>query len=130
MDANIVPRFILVLAFCAATTACHAGEFAMAGNGPHKSCGDFLATSTNVGVGKMGSLTANDGAAMVTENQTYLEWARGFVSAANFLTDLQPAKDDLGAGFDLWLRNWCGAHPTKQFYRAVSAYLKEEGTIK
>ncbi|MDO8359284.1 MAG: hypothetical protein Q7T08_04510 [Devosia sp.] len=91
------------------------------------SCGLFIAASEGIAIGRELHLTY-EGREFVDEMTRQLEWVAGFVSGANMENasiGANQARLD-GPTLDLWLRNYCKAHPTHTLSTAAMNLLVEQ----
>lgn len=125
---------IFVIVFAALTLAYSLGgpafaKYIIRGRGA-STCGAFIASSHGIPIGKGATLQwENHG--YTSENDLYIEWAYAYITAAILdkdMKDFNDIKDN--SSFDLWLRNWCSAHPTNYFIDAVTSFLINEGVLK
>ncbi|MGO9773645.1 MAG: hypothetical protein ACLPSW_29700 [Roseiarcus sp.] len=128
MSTNI-PRYSLafaVLASLSATSAAAATNMAVVGKGA-ESCGDFIAAAQGSLIGKEKTFIDRDGIEYPTKIDGFIEWGFGYITAALLQHDLMSIPNWSMNSFDLYLRNYCNAHPTKPFMHAVQHYLSESG---
>jgi hypothetical protein len=103
--------------------------YAIRGRGAN-TCGAFIASSDGVPIGKAAQLQWGT-REYTSENTLYIEWAYAYITAVILdkdIKNLDTIKDN--SSFDLWLRNWCSAHPTNYFIDAVTSFLINEGVLK
>ena len=118
-------RLFAIIAFVySLNNAASAGDV-IYGYGSH-TCGAFIGASAGFPVGKFSDFDRNNHH-YISDNILYLEWALAFITA---ISVTHPGiKDDVikdSNSLDLWLRNWCTAHPTDQFEFAVLKFLRNE----
>jgi hypothetical protein len=120
---------LLAAALFFAPFAAHAQEVEdviLFGIGINQACGDFIAASTPFAPGQFRVGQSQQGP-LYSGNKAFLEWASGFISAANTLHPTRQDRRLSAAGMDLWIRNFCSANPAEPFSNAVTAYLKSGG---
>jgi hypothetical protein len=87
------------------------------------SCASFLGEANKSQLGAIGMVVSPAGETYYSLHYAYVEWANGYLSGLIvkgerfFLSD--------AAGIDGWLRQWCAAHPTATFVRALNTYADE-----
>jgi hypothetical protein len=109
------------LAFAA--TAPAQTQIVITGIGSH-SCASFLNIVNGTQPALSSSLTYPNGQTWFDEHRLYGEWLLGFVSALNTASDDAHQINVDGPGIELWLRNWCQAHPADSVVWAASAFVK------
>lgn len=70
-----------------------------------------------------------DGNRYYSENAIYLEWVNGFISSVNIIHPDRQVRNDNYAT-ELWIRNWCNAHPTERFADAVTKFVHAHAITK
>jgi hypothetical protein len=92
-----------------------------------RSCGQFIAAVGQAPVGAVAMVEKRDGSKLYGELIRFREWMESFVSGYNAAYEAN-TDDQIRinlSSLDLWLRNWCNAHPTKSFAQAGQA-LRDE----
>lgn len=90
----------------------------VAGNGP-TSCGQVVATlEADSNLGQF-SQTKEYGKTYVTEKQALMQWVQGFISGVNFSRGPSKQIEQDYASIELWVRNYCTAHPTDKLVDAA-----------
>ena len=92
-------------------------------------CGAFISSSEGFPPGKLGYLKSHN-QEYFSDNRLYIEWAEGFITSILSRDGNSEAVIKDVSSFDLWLRNWCNAHPTNLFLDAVVAFVRNEGVLK
>jgi hypothetical protein len=120
-------RILLTLMMLCLVSQAQAGQAGVLILGAgQRSCGQFIAAVGQTPVGSVMMVEKRDGK-LYGELIRFHEWMEGFVSGHNAAyeanTDDQ-IRIDLSS-LDLWLRNWCNAHPTKTFAEAGQALRGE-----
>jgi hypothetical protein len=90
----------------------------------NNSCGDFVAAS---GSSTLGSCIRTRDAMMISENCHYMEFIKGYFSGlneANAAVDRSQVKTFSETAGELWLRNYCNAHPLEKFYFATQKFYR------
>src|SRR5262245_28850325 len=109
------------------TTVAHAGSADVTGWGiGGNSCGKFIASTGSLAPGKYRDFDSENDR-FVTENTQYQQWLMGFLTGFNAGISTEgkqqiSRKIDL-AGIDLWMRNWCNQHPTKNVFQGMNAFI-------
>jgi hypothetical protein len=121
-------RLFVLLAAMAWGAVAHAQEFKVMGMGT-RSCGRFIATVDKHPPGTFLSLKRADGE-LFSENTGYQQWLMGFVSGFNTARAGEELQQRITntldvAGIDLWMRNWCNKHPTKDVADGAIALIAE-----
>ncbi|MEI9404143.1 hypothetical protein [Mesorhizobium argentiipisi] len=91
-----------------------------------ESCGAYVAAYGNNHAGKAILRTA-DGRKFFDESANFMNWVLGYLSAVNMMR--APGKQSIqldNAAVDLWLRNWCNAHPTNSIFDGTLALVAEQ----
>ncbi|MDG4853828.1 hypothetical protein EOA75_01320 [Mesorhizobium sp. M1A.F.Ca.IN.022.07.1.1] len=91
-----------------------------------KTCGAFVAAEGDNHPGKA-ILRMADGRKFFDESANFMNWVLGYLSAVNMMR--APGKPSIeldNAAVDLWLRNWCDAHPTNSIFDGTLALVAEE----
>lgn len=121
MKAKIFPICLIVLSM---TNYTNAGvpekeydEIRMFGLGT-SSCGDYIAASQGSKIGSYAMLK-HDGQEFSQEKKSYLEWARGYLTAMNSEYVSMQIEIDTNA-LEVSINNYCNANPTSFFLNAVS----------
>jgi hypothetical protein len=125
---RVFVRFFVAIAFINSSYNPAAADFSNYGQGS-ATCGAFIAASQGFAPGKLGHLNSHN-QEYFTENLSYIQWALGFIAAIPYRDANTNSVIKDVSSFDLWLRNWCNAHPTDFFADAVVAFLRSEGVIK
>jgi hypothetical protein len=127
---GMMRHFGALLAICFGlllTGAAHASSVFGIGAG-NNSCGKYIAALGDAPPGKSREMNTARGV-YVSENERYLEWLAGFVSAFNAVNaatgDLERQVQIDAAGMDLWMRNWCNQHPTDSVWDGAIAFIHE-----
>jgi len=91
-----------------------------------ESCGAFLAARGQNNPGSALELQAPDGSVTFDKSYLFAEWINGFLTLYNIDNSGKAQIDIDFAGIDLWLRQWCEAHPTKRLVDAVAVFADEQ----
>jgi hypothetical protein len=103
-------------------------QVAVAGSGIY-SCAKFLSVVGEHKLQNVSSLNGIDGNRYYSENAAYLDWIKGFISAINILhPSLKISIDNYAA--ELWIRNWCGKHPTEMLFKAADQLVHTHAVPK
>jgi len=87
-----------------------------------RSCGQFIAAIGDTKPGKSFTFE-RDGVTYWSENQTFLQFANGYITAMNAIyPDKQIRLDP--AAIELWLKNYCSKNPTDAFFVAVFKFTE------
>jgi len=110
-----------------ASERCLAEDSASVLGAGQETCGSYIAASAGdaLGVGK--SAKWPDGQTFFGMEHLYQQWLAGFLSSANELRGIT-GKPDIKVdfpGLDLWVRNWCNAHPLETVNSAAVTLLRE-----
>jgi hypothetical protein len=124
---RVFARFFVAMAFISSSCNPVAADYGLYVGSA--TCGAFIAASEGFAPGKLGHLNSHN-QDYFTQNLSYIQWALGFVAAIPYRdADANSVIKDVSS-LDLWLRNWCNAHPTDYFADAVVAFLRSEGVLK
>jgi hypothetical protein len=88
------------------------------------SCASFLGAVKGTQPGSGPTLTYPNGQKWFSESGLYAEWIQGFITAINVASDDSHQISADYPGVDLWLRNWCQAHPADLLGWAVSDFAR------
>jgi len=89
------------------------------------SCGEFVAAAETSPLGQSLEGTEN-GVKMFSEKYVMLEFVRGFLTALNMsASSSHQVQTDLPA-LELWLKNYCTAHPTVRLVFAANLFYREQ----
>lgn len=69
-----------------------------------------------------------DGRTLFDESAIYKNWLLGYLTAVNVMRDdsVMPSIELDNEAIDLWMRNWCNAHPTSSMFDGARAFVAEE----
>lgn len=89
------------------------------------SCGSFLAASAGHPPAKSQTMIWR-GDTYYDKSHGYSEWIQGYLTAVSAEMNISTLDAIDYAGIDLWLRKWCGKHPTENLLSAIRALVEEK----
>ncbi|WP_130217663.1 hypothetical protein [Bradyrhizobium genosp. SA-3] len=119
-------RLWLTLIVLCLVSQARAAEGVLVIGAGQRSCGQFIAAVGQTPVGQILYVERPNGK-LYGELIRYHEWMEGFISGFNsgFQSNIDDqVRIDLSS-MDLWMRNWCNAHPTKTIADAGLALTGE-----
>jgi hypothetical protein len=116
-----IPVLFLVLL----PTAAWADTAFVAGIGP-TSCGKVVAALEADSTLGQFNQTTQYGKTYVSEKQALMQWVQGFITAANFNRGPSQQIQEDYATVELWIRNYCTAHPTDRLFDAAMRFTRSQ----
>ena len=125
MRQPFVVAAITIAVLTATVLGADSGWFILGGSA-NVSCGQFLAAlQDGAHIGQSRTVTT-DGIQFVDLKYTMLEYASGVLTGLNIshTTPIHQIKVDQAA-LEVWLTNYCQAHPTNTFLDAIGAFAQQ-----